>query len=657
MLSITSNNIDIGGSTAELSRPGDLAPLQIGDTFYLINGSTNLLGAFASEGTIQKIYHGSLLYANVEFLRAGKDLVAEVKGFGTDPTDPTDGDIYGGGILGTEQDSSTHITIPLGNLENLKFNKKEIITAYSVYGGGIVGAYGDSSIGNVTDVEFTENTVTVNKISGGGILGVNGADTAMGDIKNIVFDGNVVTTQNIIFGGGIVGAFGGAKYDEDTGITSIAPAHIGDISGSTFINNIITTLTIDGGGIIGTYSGGLSAGSIGNISNSKFADNVVTAEGFILAGVVFSENDLLISNSQFTGNTATSSVETTEHEDTDIIVYGGAVTMDTSKNASRLIVTASLNQETIFQNNKITDKDGERYNAISFQAVYPFNWNTSLVDAVLDIQAFGTVSILDPIYVNQNNGKTFRMNVFGPGQFIWGGNNEIIVNAHNPINALNLPPGSNTTLVDGFKLTALNHQFNLFNGATLTIHRNTSISVGEIYLNGHLIFDLDEVNNLTDPMLSITSGSILIGGSTAELAHPGDIEPLKIADKFYLINGSTDLKGVFAGEGTTQTIAHGSLLEATVKFERSGRDLVAEVISKGSNPEDPGNPDLPTEGDIYGGGVRGEEQDSSTHVTIPLGDLENIQFNKEEVTTEYSVHGGGIVGAYGDSSIGDISNT
>ncbi|MDR0816401.1 MAG: hypothetical protein LBN28_03290, partial [Desulfovibrio sp.] len=402
MLRITSDKIDIGRSTAALARPGDLTPLKAGDKFYLINGSTDLLGVFAGEATTQVIKHGSLLEATVNFLQSDKDLVAEVIGKSDGPGDPdppnpysnneiTTNIIHGGGVLGG------YGTTNLGNLEKLTFANNKVIVSDYIAGGGVLGVVNHAVIGNITDTIFDNNVITANKAGGGGILGAYSGGT-IGDISDSKFTDNTITANNI-WGGGILGT------DGDN-------ATIGDVNNVTFTNNTITTKNFFGGGIIGINRGG----SFGNISNSKFADNVITAESFIRAGVVFSTNDLSISDSQFTDNTATA---------IGIVVHGGAVTMDTSSNAGTLNIVATAGKETIFRNNKITDPSGERYNAISFKPAIDGN---SAVDAVLNISGAGTVSLYDPIYVNQNNGKTFTMNVTA-NQFNWGGDNEFIVSA------------------------------------------------------------------------------------------------------------------------------------------------------------------------------------------------------------------------------------
>jgi hypothetical protein len=171
--------------------------------------------------------------------------------------------------------------------------KNNTINAYRVAGGGIL-----ASTGNISGNQFIGNTINASELHGGGIIGLDGADIAMGDVKNVVFDGNTVTVQFQIVGGGILGIHNDPIAE---GVNSTAPV-IGDIIGSTFINNTVSAMRIGSGGILGTTGGG----SFGNISNSKFADNTVTASFAINAGVVYSVNNLTITDSEFTGNTATS---------------------------------------------------------------------------------------------------------------------------------------------------------------------------------------------------------------------------------------------------------------------------------------------------------------------------------------------------------------
>ncbi|MDR0816214.1 MAG: hypothetical protein LBN28_02275, partial [Desulfovibrio sp.] len=437
--------------------------------------------------------------------------------------------LAGGGILGITLRSH------MGNVYNVEFSKN-IVAPVRLYGGGILGSYGNSYIESVTHNIFADNTVSADLgIAGGGILGVTYAAVLddsyehTGNVSYNTFTNNKVSAgREGLTGGGILGLFSGAigsidhnifdgneiaaTSDLNTGgiIGLTRDSSSGDIAENTITNNKVTAADIYGAGIIGIdpfarvgniidntitgntiTSGGEIAGggiigsfvdaAIGSISGNTIKDNVVTADGDITAGVIFSENSLTIVNSAITDNAITSNNGT---------VSGGVVTMNIGRNADTLNIVATAGEKTIFQNNKIVDVNGERYNGVTFKPISGYN----AIDAVLNIKADGVVSLLDPIYVEQRNGikytttyaKTFTMNVEGTGQFNWGGDNEFIVGVDNLRNedkiknAVNLKSGSNTELLNGFTLTALNHSFNLNNGANLTVHRNTSISADTV---------------------------------------------------------------------------------------------------------------------------------------------------------------------------------
>ncbi|MDR0816848.1 MAG: hypothetical protein LBN28_05620, partial [Desulfovibrio sp.] len=262
---------------------------------------------------------------------------------------------------------------------------------------------------------YSNQVININgDLYGGGTI--DASNENLGDINGKTFNNNTITVSGSLNGGGIVGA----SYSHT----------IGDIINCSFTNNVITASKIAGGGILGASSGDLFSninvglGSFGNISNSQFTGNTITANAttsyyydefghlyqtgsaIIRGGIVYSANDLTISDSQFTNNNITS---------TNGIVYGGAVTMDTAifidrsaagnadANTSRLTIIASPGHETIFQNNKVKDESGERYNSITFQSVRKDYNPLSKTNAILDIKAAGTVSLYDPIYVRQTN--------------------------------------------------------------------------------------------------------------------------------------------------------------------------------------------------------------------------------------------------------------
>ncbi|MDR0816296.1 MAG: hypothetical protein LBN28_02730, partial [Desulfovibrio sp.] len=119
-----------------------------------------------------------------------------------------DGDILGGGILGEEDGTTNHATIPLGSLENLTFDNNTITASGSIHGGGIVGGYATSNlagpvISKIDNLAFTNNTISTNVLQGGGILGSDRA--SIGDITNTVFTDNTVAVGGNIYGGGIIG--------------------------------------------------------------------------------------------------------------------------------------------------------------------------------------------------------------------------------------------------------------------------------------------------------------------------------------------------------------------------------------------------------------------------------------------------------------------
>ena len=367
----------------------------------------------------------------------------------------------------------------------------------------------------------------------------------------------------MIVGGGIVGG----EYHST----------VGDIIDDTFTNNTISASRIMGGGILGAKYGS----TIGNISGSTFDHNTITAKGAIDAGILFSQNSLTITDSRFTNNTFTSK----QWQD-PADIYGGAVTIDTSvadgTETLSLTIAATAGHTTIFQNNEINDVKGKRTNSISIRPVGAY-LPTSRAHVVLtiDTAADGATYLYDPIYVEQNNGKTFTMEVTNGGEFYWGGDNKIIVDAVDAKNSIMLTPYSTTALLSGFNLDAPKHSFTLNEQAGLIVPKNTSITANSVSLNGQVKFDMKGVqaNLSTLAMLEIIANKISITSSHFDFALPGDAQPLRIGDRYYLIHGSVALSCTSVSVGSTQTIKIGSTLESTVQFKEDGTNtIIAEVI-------------------------------------------------------------------------------
>jgi hypothetical protein len=194
----------------------------------------------------------------------------------------------------------------------------------------------------------------------------------------------------------------------------------------------------------------------------------------------------------------------------------GVVTIDTSKPAvsgdgahNVLTVRATAGGSSTFENNAVNGNSGGYYNSLYFG---PVNDGTSLTPAtlVIDAQAGGEVNLLDPILVRQNNDQTFTMNVVSSGDFNWGGDNRVTVDAANPANAINLRSGSRTSLVigsdgDSFNLTAYNLAVNLENDALLRLMRhNSRMNVAQANLSGRMYFNVnDGIVNNPDPVNSV----------------------------------------------------------------------------------------------------------------------------------------------------------
>ncbi|BAV91705.1 autotransporter outer membrane beta-barrel domain-containing protein [Candidatus Desulfovibrio trichonymphae] len=509
----------------------------------------------------------------------------------------------GGGIVGVH--SSQEASASIGAVKNNIFSDNTVTIDAVIRGGGIVGVYTDNLqsadgtyIGDITDNIFSGNTIIASGVVGGGIVGADTYST-IGDIVNNVFDNNTVITTGSLWTGGIVGA--------------LNQSTIGDIIDCTFTNNVISAIDINGG-IVGTLTS-----TIGDISGSIFADNTITARGNIRAGILYLEDSLTVTDSQFTDNIFTS-LQTYDSGR----VYGGAITLDTgtdiaaSSGTLSLTIVATAGNTTIFRNNEINDIDGKRTNSISIRSTTPIIEPHSNADATLVISPFsgGDVYLYDPIYVEQDNGKTFGMEVTQDGYFYWGGDNKFIVDAPDAEkNIVNLRQYTNTSLMSGFNLDAPNHDFNMSRYANLHIYPGSSMTVHAADLRGMLAFYLRgiPVNNQDNPVLTVTADSISIDGMWPQLDFSGDVEPLQFGDKYYLLRGSTELAGNIKDSGI-QTIQHGSLLEFTFQLRKDGdNDFVAELIESdgpggGGTPVVPGAKSI-TEGASVGAALANQGAD------------------------------------------------
>ncbi|MCL2622837.1 MAG: hypothetical protein FWD31_04135, partial [Planctomycetaceae bacterium] len=531
--------------------------------------------------------------------------------------------LNGGGIIGVHaKDENGYFSRAMaGNILQNSFTNLEV-HAVNIHGGGIIGAANETGIASIYDVSGnvfkTLGIATDNDLVGGGVLGVWADDVmnntpalaGMANIADNLFtDGNVWVGGNLI-GGGIIG------------VRSNYAAMLNEVVRNQFIGNTIhSDGYIDGGGIIGV-TGDAATDPVALfklIGESTFSGNTVSAGGDILGGIVYSyglsntaevDDGLIIKNSVFTNNSLSSTGGTvygTVTVDTGMpvayVAFDAADPFDLSKWTfdtttgvpHTLTLTATNGKSTVFNYNEINDVGGKRFNSLYFGTIPdpasgtpdPARDNALLV---VSPDAGGYVFLYDPIWVNQDNGYTFNMNVTGAGNFIWGGDN--VFETAGTSGSVTLATGS-TTILDGgstttyvggqttplamidrytMSLDAPNFTFNLFNGARLNVegHNVFDLSGNDgsfgappvANLNGNLNFNLNNTehyhqgelpkdysgNPAYQPLLTVKvpdagQGMVDLSNSTVTLSNFATGPLLTAGDRFYLIeldNGTTD---------------------------------------------------------------------------------------------------------------------
>ena len=475
------------------------------------------------------------------------------------------GELKGGGILGVQSQNNPLSTplAALNNVRNNRFGSAIAVRANALQGGGIIGVQSDNAnayngIGTIQGNDFNGFTVDVTgALEGGGTVGVHNASGGIANIATLA--DNTFTGLNIransIRGGGVVGANSGGG----------ASASITNITNNLFRGITVTSNTwIDGGGIIGVTGEDVAnpGAGISHISSSQFTGNHIYANsGLMMGGLVYSYGlvgGLVIENSQFLDN--------------DLHATGrvyGAVAVDTGSRGSglsnlddnKLTLRATAGQTTIFRNNTIADSLGARTNSIYFGSISNVTGSPdpSEVDATLEIdaQTGGVVALYDPIRVYQDNGTFFDMSVQGNGgDFLWGGANLVETpGAPSGFSHFFLRPGSRTTLLKDFSLTAETHDFTLYNGARLNITGNNLLRVNKFneyaalmpVYGGTMHFNLNgtTVNDPSTVLLRIESANapdhyVDLTGTTISLGDIAGNTRLVPGDEFYLIQTQAD---------------------------------------------------------------------------------------------------------------------
>ncbi|MDR3331508.1 MAG: autotransporter outer membrane beta-barrel domain-containing protein [Synergistaceae bacterium] len=501
------------------------------------------------------------------------------------------GNLNGGGIIGIQSDADGFGFG--GDIINNSFTDLDI-KAGSIKGGGVIGAQSNASLtgfggapdSNPDDQDYPNNGLSGNRlsevavttdssISGGGVFGVysDTGSATMFNVNNNVFDGMVVSANGYIQGGGLVG------------VRSNGIGVIENVENNYFINSDVRAGTfIDGGGILGATSGNPTSDpndptkpllGIRHIEDSAFYGNKITAEnGTIAGGLIYSygtAEGMTIRNSYFAGNTFISNYSGTGYNtpgDGQAKVYG-AVTVDTghyntlAPNDPYTLSIEGTNKGTISHYTYFGDNETIE-NGVSKPAnsLYFGNVNGLSLDQYGNIDVYSDaaeadaelkiktdpgsyVMIFDPIVVSQDGGHGFDMEVkpnsgSKSGYFLWDGDN--VFEVQKPGN-VDLRTGSYTQIMEGMTLTAPDHEFNLENGASLTVMGENKMTLAGANLNGELIFYLGktDIDNESAPLLQIdpktpgTTGYVNVGGSTIRLTpFRADLDP-QPGQRFYLI--------------------------------------------------------------------------------------------------------------------------
>jgi hypothetical protein len=201
------------------------------------------------------------------------------------------------------------------------------------------------------------------------------------------------------------------------------------------------------------------------------------------------------------------------------------------------------------------------------------------------------------------------MEVFGPGDFFWGGANEFKTTNAAAGNVVDMLAGSKTTILTGMRLDATNHNVNLIAGGRLNVEGDNTFDVRESNLNGTMWFNLAAAtvnDNARKALLTSktpsgtktdTTGAIVVLGSIP-MSHGN----LKAGDRYYLIDAqdtaapAADNQITFDAQTTKTASARQGLLkqynfiidnESDTTNSQPNRYLVARLAAVGQGGPPP----------------------------------------------------------------------
>lgn len=331
--------------------------------------------------------------------------------------------------------------VHLETLESSLFADNGVYAGHHAFGGALF----TYSIGTVVDTIFYNNVIASDHDGYGGALYASAIDSISGSI----FVGN--EAQGLDYGGGrAAGALGGAVNATGSATLTNNGRGINLIEDSFFAYNRAYNETGEEawGGAVNV------ARTMGEIKNTVFYGNSAESDGTAFGGAIhLNLNDAVMDNGRTTI--------------TDSLFYNNSVSADGGGGGAAIAVNASNAAVTAYAINLVATNGGLTEfagntvtndtvtNEANSILIGSSSGSPTQTDVTINVvaQTEGVVSLLDPIKVALDNGKTFDLvNHDAGGRFIWSGINDLSADGGSFVT---FEDGSNTSLTKGYHLHSI----------------------------------------------------------------------------------------------------------------------------------------------------------------------------------------------------------
>ena len=443
---------------------------------------------------------------------------------------------------------SNEVTLTVNSLEDSNKHPHAAGGGISIDGGSAMEKV------DISGVDFTGNTVTMNN-NAGGTFGTAPVSYARGGAiyynavgaggnTGISIAGSTFTGNKAVAGSTNsdreVNAYGGAGFFYLNDIDAV-------FSGVTFQNNSATSTAMTSDGVGGALAFLQSTGTnlpTATISGAKFDDNSAGGTRNAYGGAIYMEQGLLkVTDTSFTNNKVSGTN-----------ALGSAIFMNTAgANAASLDLEASLNAKTVFSGNTVNGDDTAA--AIHFgNATGALSQN----NAAMSVGGAGIVELLNPLAVAMNNNKTFTFTKSGAGTLRWDGRNTF--DTTGGATNLNLQDGVIEFGKDFTAVASASTDFNVVVNSTAEIRFDAS------RVETLALFDFD----------SASSASMTAGNGTKLVASTG--RSIKSYTKEFVIASGLTSSQIDDLVDDFDFSAGSGYLSATGLRNNGSGDLVATVV-------------------------------------------------------------------------------